>query len=147
MRFCYRSLPSYANPMGRGERTLNKSELVDAVAAKTGLTKSHSSDAIDAVVGAIQETLKGGGQVSLVGFGVFLTGDRAARTGRNPRTGVEIQIPAARLPKFKPGKGLRDAVALEKPAPVVKAKPKAEKVVTKAEKPSAKGEKSGKKSK
>lgn len=133
--------------MRRGERTLNKSELVDAVAAKAGLTKSQASDAIDAVVGAVQETLKGGGQVSLVGFGVFLTGERAARTGRNPRTGEEIQIPAARLPRFKPGKGFRDAVALEieKPAPVAKPKPKAEKSNTKAEKPATKSEKSGKK--
>ncbi len=120
---------------------MNKSELVDAVAAKTGLTKIQSSEAIDAVVGAVQETLKGGGQVTLVGFGVFLTGDRAARTGRNPRTGEEIQIPAARLPKFKPGKGLRDAVAL--PVPVAPPKAKIEKpAAAKVEKPAAKGEKS-----
>lgn len=122
---------------------MNKSGLVDAVAAKTGLTKTQSSDAIDAVVGAIQEALKGGEQVSLVGFGVFLTGERAARTGRNPRTGAEIQISAARLPKFKPGKGLRDAVALEKPVVAVKAKTKEEKPAA-AAKP-AKAEKPGKK--
>ena len=122
---------------------MNKSELVDAVATKTGLTKVQSSEAIDAVVDAIQESLKGGGQVSLVGFGVFLTGERAARTGRNPRTGAEIQIPAARLPKFKPGKGLRDAVALQKPVPATKTKPavKVEKPVAKP----AKVEKAGKK--
>jgi nucleoid DNA-binding protein len=126
-----------------GGISLNKSELVDAVATKTGLTKVQSSEAIDAVVDAIQETLKGGGQVSLVGFGVFLTGERAARTGRNPRTGAEIQIPAARLPKFKPGKGLRDAGALQKPVPAAKTK-----TAAKVEKPAAKPakvEKSGKK--
>ncbi|MBF0461043.1 MAG: HU family DNA-binding protein [Magnetococcales bacterium] len=129
---------------------MNKSELVDAVASKTGLTKTQSSDAIDAVVAAIQETLKGGEQVNLVGFGVFLTGDRAARTGRNPRTGEEIQIPAARLPKFKPGKGLRDAVALPKVVAPVKATVEktvatVEKTVAKAEKTATKAEKSGKK--
>ena len=122
---------------------MNKSELVDAVAARTGLTKTQSSDAIDAVVGAIQDTLKGGGQVTLLGFGAFLTGERAARTGRNPRTGAEIQIPAARLPKFKPGKGLRDAVAL--PKPVAPPKAKAEIAAAKPEKAAAKAEKTGKK--
>ncbi len=124
---------------------MNKSELVDAVATKASLTKSQASDAIDAVVSAIQESLKGGGQVSLVGFGVFLTGERAARTGRNPRTGAEIHIPAARLPKFKPGKGLRDAVALPPEVAPVKAKDKTEKVVAKVDKPVGKPEKAGKK--
>ncbi|MBF0584578.1 MAG: HU family DNA-binding protein [Magnetococcales bacterium] len=124
---------------------MNKSELVDAVATKASLTKSQASDAIDAVVSAIQESLKGGGQVSLVGFGVFLTGERAARTGRNPRTGAEIHIPAARLPKFKPGKGLRDAVALPPEVAPVKAKDKTEKVVAKTDKPVGKPEKAGKK--
>ncbi|MBF0107630.1 MAG: HU family DNA-binding protein [Magnetococcales bacterium] len=90
---------------------MNKTELVDAVAARTGLTKAQSSDAIDAVVGAIEGALKGGDQVSLVGFGTFSVSERAARTGRNPRTGAEIQIPAAKQPKFRPGKGLKDAVA------------------------------------
>jgi DNA-binding protein HU-beta len=129
---------------------MNKSELVDAVAAKSGLTKAHAADAIDATVSAIQEALKAGDQVTLVGFGVFATAERPARTGRNPRTGAEIQIPASRLPKFKPGKGLRDAVALPvavaapTPAPV-KTESKPEKVAAKAEKPAAKAEKSGKK--
>ncbi|MBF0183798.1 MAG: HU family DNA-binding protein [Magnetococcales bacterium] len=130
---------------------MNKSELVDAVAAKTGLTKAHSADAIDAVISSIQEALKAGGQVSLIGFGVFATGERPARTGRNPRTGEEIQIPACRLPKFKPGKGLRDAVALPKPVAPVKSKVKAESKVekpaaAKAEKSAAKTEKAAKKS-
>ncbi len=133
---------------------MNKSELVDAVASKTGLTKAHAADAIDAVVGTIQEVLKAGDQVSLVGFGVFATGERPARTGRNPRTGVEIHIPASRLPKFKPGKGLRDAVALPQPVaapetskakPETKAESKSEKPAAKVEKPVAKAEKGGKK--
>ena len=124
---------------------MNKSDLVDAVTAKTGLTKAQSSDAIDAVVDAIQEALKEGGQVSLVGFGVFLTGERAARTGRNPRTGLEIQIPAARLPKFKPGKGLRDAVALPKAAPKAKAKVSKSATAAKATKSTGKSVKASKK--
>jgi len=90
---------------------LNKTELVDSVAAKTHLTKAQSAEAIDAVLDAIEGALKAGDQVSLVGFGTFTVSERAARTGRNPRTGAEIQIPAAKQPKFRPGKGLKDAVA------------------------------------
>ncbi len=90
---------------------MNKSELVEAVAAETELTRIQSAEAVDAVLGAIQEALKEGDTVGLVGFGTFAVTERAARTGRNPRTGDEIEIPAARLPKFKPGKGLKDAVA------------------------------------
>ena len=119
---------------------MNKSGLVDAVAARAGLTKTQSADAIDAVVDAIQTALKEGDQVSLVGFGVFLTGERVARTGRNPRTGAEIQIPAARLPKFKPGATLRTAVAL--PLPAVATQASEEKPAAKVEKPAAKAEKS-----
>ncbi|MBF0340299.1 MAG: HU family DNA-binding protein [Magnetococcales bacterium] len=96
---------------------MNKSELVDAVAAETKLTKAQAADAIDATISAIQNALKGGQQVNLVGFGSFMVTERAARTGRNPRTGAEINIPAAQLPKFKPGKGLKDAVTVVKPAP------------------------------
>lgn len=90
---------------------MNKTELVDAVAAKSGLTKAQSGEAIDAIVSAIEGALKSGDQVSLVGFGTFSVTERAARTGRNPRTGAEIKIPAAKQPKFRPGKGLREAVA------------------------------------
>ena len=92
---------------------MNKSELVDSVATGTGLSKVQSAEAVDAVIGAIQGALKDGDQVSLVGFGTFLVTDRAARVGRNPRTGEEIKIPAAKLPKFRPGKGLKDAVAVD----------------------------------
>ncbi len=93
---------------------MNKSELVEAVAAETELTKVQSAEAVDAVLASIQGALKDGDTVNLVGFGTFAVTERAARTGRNPRTGDEIEIPAARLPKFKPGKGLKDAVAKPK---------------------------------
>ena len=92
---------------------MNKSELVDSVASETGLTKVQSAEAVDAVINSIQSALKDGDQVSLVGFGTFLVTDRAARIGRNPRTGEELKIPAAKLPKFRPGKGLKDAVAIK----------------------------------
>ncbi|MBF0163942.1 MAG: HU family DNA-binding protein [Magnetococcales bacterium] len=111
---------------------MNKSELVDAVAAEAKLTKIQASEAIDAVIHAIQNALKGGQQVNLVGFGAFMVTERAARTGRNPRTGAEINIPAAQLPKFKPGKGLKDAVSAPQPAPAPVAKP-----VAAAKKPAA----------
>ena len=113
---------------------MNKTELVDFIATKTGLTKTQSSEAVDAFVAAVQNTLSKGEEVSLIGFGVFLTGERAARTGRNPRTGEEIQIAASRLPKFKPGKGLRDAVALPKPSLAPKSKAKKVEKVEKVEK-------------
>jgi DNA-binding protein HU-beta len=103
---------------------MNKSELVDSVAAETELSKAQSAEAVDAVINAVQTALKGGDQVSLVGFGTFLVTDRAARVGRNPRTGEEIKIPAAKLPKFRPGKGLKDAVAVK---PEVKKKKKKKK--------------------
>ena len=89
---------------------MNKSELIDVVAGAADLTKADAAHAIDAVMHAITETLADGGTVSLIGFGTFSVSDRAARTGRNPRTGETIQIKAAKLPKFKAGKALKDAV-------------------------------------
>lgn len=89
---------------------MNKSELVDAVASAAELSKASASKAVDAFVDAITGSLKGGDQVTLVGFGTFSVKERAARTGRNPRTGEEIKISAAKVPSFKPGKGLKDAV-------------------------------------
>ena len=89
---------------------MNKSELVDAVASAAELSKASASKAVDAFVDAITGSLKGGDQVTLVGFGTFSVKERAARTGRNPRTGEEIKISAAKVPAFKPGKGLKDAV-------------------------------------
>ncbi|MAZ65679.1 MAG: DNA-binding protein HU [Kangiellaceae bacterium] len=89
---------------------MNKSELIDAIAASADITKAAAGRALDATTEAIEEALKNGDQVSLVGFGTFLVKERAARTGRNPQTGQEIQIPASKVPSFKPGKGLKDAV-------------------------------------
>ena len=89
---------------------MNKSEFVDAVAESADIPKSTASKAVDAMVDVISGSLKRGEQVSLVGFGTFLTRDREARQGRNPRTGETIQIKASRVPSFKAGKGLKDAV-------------------------------------
>lgn len=89
---------------------MNKNDLVQAVADEANLSKAEAGRAIDAVVSAIGNTLKQGGSVSLVGFGTFLVRERAARTGRNPRTGEEITIAAAKNPVFKAGKALKDAV-------------------------------------
>lgn len=89
---------------------MNKTELVDAIANGAGLTKADAGKALDATVAAITDALKGGDQVSLVGFGTFAVKARAARTGRNPQTGKEIQIAASNVPGFKAGKALKDAV-------------------------------------
>lgn len=89
---------------------MNKSEFVDAVAQNADIPKATASKAVDAMVDVISNALKRGQQVSLVGFGTFLTRDRDARQGRNPRTGETIQIKASRVPSFKAGKGLKDAV-------------------------------------
>ncbi|NNJ97672.1 MAG: HU family DNA-binding protein [Gammaproteobacteria bacterium] len=89
---------------------MNKSELIDAVADAADLSKTDSARALDAVVSTIADALKTGDQVSVVGFGTFLVRKRAARTGRNPQTGAEIQIAAANVPAFKPGKALKDNV-------------------------------------
>ncbi len=89
---------------------MNKSELVDAIAASADISKAAAGRALDAVTDAITAALKEGDQVALVGFGTFLVKERAARTGRNPQTGSPIEIAAAKLPSFKPGKALKDAV-------------------------------------
>ncbi|HLD95602.1 MAG TPA: HU family DNA-binding protein [Alphaproteobacteria bacterium] len=91
---------------------MNKTELVAAVAASCQMTKVDAERAIDATFEAITESLKQGDEVRLIGFGSFVVADRKATEGRNPRTGEKIQIKATRVPKFKPGKGLKDAVAL-----------------------------------
>jgi DNA-binding protein HU-beta len=90
---------------------MNKAELVAAVAEKSGLSKKDSEKAVNAAFDAISETLVEGGKVQLVGFGSFETKTRNARVGRNPRTKEEIEIPASRMPAFKAGKALKDAVA------------------------------------
>ena len=90
---------------------MNKTELIAAVAEKTGLSKKDSDAALAAVVDAITESLVNGEKVQLVGFGSFEVKARAARTGRNPHTKEEIQIPASKVPVFKAGKALKDTVA------------------------------------
>ena len=87
----------------------NKQELVDSVAKATGLTKKDATAAVDAVFTSIEEALKNGEKVQLIGFGNFEVRDRAARKGRNPQTGAEIEIPASKVPAFKPGKALKEA--------------------------------------
>ncbi len=89
---------------------MNKSEFVEAVAENADIPKSTAQKAVDAMVDVIGDTLKHGDQVSLVGFGTFLTRKREARQGRNPRTGETINIAASRVPSFKAGKALKDTV-------------------------------------
>lgn len=89
---------------------MNKSELIDAVAEAADLSKASAGRALDAVVDAITESLQEGDSVALVGFGTFQVKERAARTGRNPQTGESIEIKAAKVPSFKPGKALKDAL-------------------------------------
>ncbi|MFD2234784.1 HU family DNA-binding protein [Phaeospirillum tilakii] len=88
----------------------NKNDLVAAVAETTGLSKTDAAAAVDAVFQAITNALKEGDEVRLVGFGTFAVSERAASEGRNPRTGEKISIAASKQPKFKPGKGLKDAI-------------------------------------
>lgn len=89
---------------------MNKAELVNFVARSAGISKSASERALDGALDAIKGALKRGQSVTLVGFGTFRVGKRAARAGRNPRTGEEIRINAAKVPKFSAGKALKDAV-------------------------------------
>ena len=89
---------------------MNKNDLVAAVADKSGLSKADTTKAVDSVFDCITDVLKSGGDVRLVGFGTFNVTKRAASMGRNPRTGEAIKIPASNQPKFKAGKGLKDAV-------------------------------------
>ena len=89
---------------------MNKNDLVAAVAGGADLSKADAAKAVDAVFDSITGSLSGGGEVRLVGFGTFSVANRKASTGRNPRTGEAIQIPASKQPKFKAGKGLKDAV-------------------------------------
>lgn len=89
---------------------MNKNDLVAQVAAKTGISRADSSRAVDAVFDSITASLQDGNEVRLVGFGTFSVASRGARSGHNPRTGEEIDIPASKQPKFKAGKSLKDAV-------------------------------------
>ncbi len=93
---------------------MTKSELVEAIANESGLSKADSDRALNAFTETVKKSLKKGNPVALVGFGTFDISKRKARTGRNPQTGEAIKIAAATLPKFKPGKGLKDALAKKK---------------------------------
>lgn len=89
---------------------MNKQELIENIAVSADITKAAAGRALDSVIDSITDSLKGGDSVVLVGFGTFSVRQRAARTGRNPQTGAEIQISAANVPAFKAGKALKDAV-------------------------------------
>lgn len=89
---------------------MNKTELIDAVAEGADISKAAATRAVDTMLDSISKSLANGNQVTLVGFGTFSVKERAARTGRNPRTGEPIDIPAAKVPGFKAGKALKDAV-------------------------------------
>ena len=89
---------------------MNKTELIDYVASDADIPKAVAARALESTISAVKLTLKKGVSVSLVGFGTFAVGKRAARVGRNPRTGASIKIKAAKVPKFRPGKALKDAI-------------------------------------
>ncbi len=88
----------------------NKADLIDGVATKSGLTKKDATAAVEALFEVVTETLAEGERVQVIGFGSFEVRERAARKGRNPQTGEEIEIPATKVPAFKAGKGLKDSV-------------------------------------
>jgi DNA-binding protein HU-beta len=89
---------------------VNKTELIEHIARQADISKAAAGRALEAIVGGIRTSLKKGNSVTLVGFGTFMVGKRAARTGRNPRTNQPIKIKAAKVPKFRAGKALKDAV-------------------------------------
>ncbi len=89
---------------------MNKSELIEHMAIQADISKAAATRALEAMIGGVRSTLKKNGSVSIVGFGTFAVSKRAARSGRNPRTGATIKIKAAKVPKFRPGKGLKDAL-------------------------------------
>jgi DNA-binding protein HU-beta len=89
---------------------VNKSDLIDQIAQRADISKAAATRSIDALVDAITATLKANGSVTLVGFGTFTASERAERVGRNPRTGAPLTIEPAKVPKFKPGKALKDAI-------------------------------------
>ncbi len=89
---------------------MNKSELIEHIATQSDISKAAATRALESIIGAVKSTLKKGNSVSLVGFGTFAVTKRAARIGRNPRTGASLKIKAAKVPKFRPGKALKDAL-------------------------------------
>jgi DNA-binding protein HU-beta len=109
LRRCYNARPPEARRQRQGIR-MNKAELIDAVSGQSGLAKTEATRAVDAVFETITTALRGGDSVALLGFGTFVVKARAARSGRNPRTGEAIAIAASKVPDFKAGKALKDAV-------------------------------------
>jgi DNA-binding protein HU-beta len=95
---------------------MNKSELVEVAAKEAGVTKAAADKVLSAIVGAVVQTVAGGDSVTLVGFGTFKPAQRAARTGKNPKTGATLKIPATTVPKFTAGTAFKAAVAPKKPA-------------------------------
>ena len=89
---------------------MNKTELIEHIASKSDISKAAATRALASIIEAVKKTLKKGDTVTLVGFGTFSVSKRAARVGRNPRTGAALKIKAAKVPRFKPGKGLKDAL-------------------------------------
>lgn len=89
---------------------MNKSEMIEAIAKSADISKAAAGRALEAAVASIRTSLRKGGSVTLVGFGTFYVAKRAARSGRNPRTGAAIKIKSAKIPKFRPGKALKDAI-------------------------------------
>lgn len=94
----------------KGEKNMNKTQFVEAIAAKSGLSKKAAEAALNAMTDVVAETLKAGEKIQLVGFGTFEVKERAARAGRNPKTGETIQIAASKTPAFSAGKALKDSV-------------------------------------
>ena len=99
---------SFFYPLKLEGNFMNKSELIDSIAEKSGLNKTQAGDALNAVMESVGEALEAGDSISLVGFGTFSVKDRKARTGRNPKTGEELAIPASKVPSFKAGKNLKE---------------------------------------
>ena len=100
-------LRNHPNSRGKFE---NKSELIEHIAKQADISKAAAGRALEALIGGVKSTLKKNNSVTLVGFGTFSVTKRAARSGRNPRTGAAIKIKAAKVPKFRPGKALKDAL-------------------------------------
>jgi len=92
----------------QGTPSVNKTELIEHIATQADISKAAAARALEAMIGGVKGALKKGGSVSIAGFGTFAVTKRTARTGRNPRTGAQIKIKAAKVPKFRPGKGLKD---------------------------------------
>lgn len=104
------AVPARAESPERRSYPMNKADIIDRMAAAAAITKTQAASAVDAMVGAISGALKKGNRVTLVGFGSFITAQRAARTGRNPKTGKPVSIPARRVARFVPGLELKRAV-------------------------------------